>query len=88
MGAEVEHHPLVGRKELTAEDCGGVERPPDDSASLGSPKICAPARLNVFTKLKARGSVRRINMASVFLSGWAIPENNTGEIIHDRGELE
>ena len=69
------------RKKLTTEDFGGVELPPEDLASLGSKKICDPARLNVFLKLRAR-AVTLLDKAGVrFLSGWAIPEGKSQDII-------
>ena len=69
------------RRKLTAEDFGGIELPPEDLASLGSKKICDPARLNVFLKLKAR-AVTLLNKVGVrFLSGWAIPEDKASEVI-------
>lgn len=75
------------RKKLTAEDFGGVELPPDDLASLGSKKICDPVRINVFTKLKAR-AVNLLDKHGVrFLSGWAIPGDNAGEIIQGLCEI-
>ena len=70
------------RTKLTAEDFGGAELPPEDLASLGSKKICDPARLTVFSKLKAR-AVNLLNRHGVkFLSGWAIPEDKAGDIIN------
>ena len=35
------------RTKLTEEDFGGAELPPEDLASLGSKKICDPARLTL-----------------------------------------
>lgn len=71
------------RTKLTAEDFGGAELPPEDLASLGSKRICDPARLSVFTKLKAR-AVTLLNKHGVrFLSGWAIPEDKAGDIIQE-----
>ena len=75
------------RKKLTAEDFGGVELPPDDLASLGSKKICDPARLNVFTKLKARAFSLLDKHGVRFLSGWAIPEDKAGDIIQGLCEI-
>ena len=75
------------RKKLTAEDFGGVELPPDDLASLGSKKICDPARLNVFTKLKARAFSLLDKHGVRFLSGWAIPEDQAGDIIQGLCEI-
>ena len=70
------------RTKLTEEDFGGAELPPEDLASLGSKKICDPARLTVFSKLKAR-AVNLLNRHGVkFLSGWAIPEDKAGDIIN------
>ena len=70
------------RTKLTAEDFGGAELPPEDLASLGSKKICDPARLTVFSKLKAR-AVNLLNRHGVkFLSGWGIPEDKAGDIIN------
>ena len=70
------------RTKLTEEDFGGAELPPEDLASLGSKKICDPARLAVFSKLKAR-AVNLLNRHGVkFLSGWAIPEDKAGDIIN------
>ncbi len=70
------------RTKLTEEDFGGAELPPEDLASLGSKKICDPARLTVFSKLKAR-AVNLLNRHGVkFLSGWGIPEDKAGDIIN------
>ena len=57
------------RTKLTPEDFGGVALPPDELASLGSKKICDPAKLAVFTKLKSRalskGSAVSVTISSL-----------------------
>ena len=75
------------RKKLTAEDFDGIELPPDELASLDSKKICAPVRLNVFTKLKARAFSLLDKHGVRFLSGWAIPEDKAGDIIQGLCEI-
>lgn len=69
------------RRKLTAEDFGNVELPPEDLASLGSKKICDPAKLNVFSKLKAQAFSLLDRHGVRFLSGWALPEEKAEEII-------
>ena len=69
------------RSKLTAEDFGGVNLPPDELASLGSKKICDPTKIAVFLKLKARAFSLLDKHGVRFLSGWAIPEDKTSEVV-------
>ena len=72
------------RRKMTAEDLGGVNLPPCDLASLGSKRIADPETIKVFGTLKAR-AVNYLDRHGVrFMSGWAIPEDQAGEIV---GEL-
>ena len=71
------------RKKMTAEDMGGVNLPPEDLASLGSKRIADPETLKVFGTLKAR-AVNFLDRHGVrFIGGWAIPEEQAGEIIQE-----
>ena len=75
------------RTKLTAEDFSGIELPPDELASLGCKKICDPAKLAVFTKLKSRAFTLLDRHGVRFLSGWAIPEDKAGDIIKSLCEI-
>ena len=71
------------RKKMTAEDMGGVNLPPEDLASLDSKRIADPESIKVFGTLKAR-AVSFLDRHGVrFMSGWAIPEEQAGEIIQE-----
>lgn len=69
------------RRKLSPEDFGGVELPPEDVASLGSKRICDPARLCVFSTLKARAFSFLDRHGIRFLGGWGIPEGKAGDVI-------
>ena len=71
------------RRKMTAEDMGGVNLPPEDLASLGSKRIADPESLKIFATLKAR-AVSHLDRHGVrFLSGWAIPEEQAGNIVNE-----
>lgn len=69
------------RCKLVPEDFRGVELPPDDIASLGSKRICDPARLCIFNTLKARAFNLLDRHGIRFLGGWGIPEEKADMII-------
>lgn len=71
------------RRKMTAEDIGGANLPPEDLASLGSKRIADPETLKIFGTLKAR-AVNYLDRHGVrFMCGWAIPEEQAGEIIQE-----
>ena len=71
------------RRKMTAEDLGGANLPPEDLASLGSKRIADPETLKIFGTLKAR-AVNYLDRHGVrFMCGWAIPEEQAGEIIQE-----
>lgn len=73
----------TARRKLTAKDLNGAELPPDELASLGSKRICDPARLRIFGTLKARAVSLLERYGIRFLSAWAIPENKLDEIMQE-----
>ena len=71
------------RKKMTVEDMGGAQLPPEDLASLGSKRIADPETLKIFGTLKAR-AVNYLDRHGVrFMCGWAIPEEQAGEIVNE-----
>ena len=71
------------RRKMTAEDMGGGNLPPEDLASLGSKRIADPETLKIFGTLKAR-AVNYLDRHGVrFMCGWAIPEEQAGEIVQE-----
>ena len=71
------------RRKMSQEDLGGAELPPEDLASLGSKRIADPENLKVFGTLKARAFNYLDRHGVRFMSGWAIPEEKAGEIVHE-----
>ena len=71
------------RRKMTAEDMGGANLPPEDLASLGSKRIADPETLKVFGTLKARAFNYLDRHGVRFMCGWAIPEEQTGEIVNE-----
>jgi hypothetical protein len=64
-----------GRKKLTAEDLAlGPDVPPEDLVSLGSKRVCDPAQLNGFHRLKKQAERVCLAGGTRFLSGFAIPQ--------------
>lgn len=71
------------RRKMSAEDMGGANLPPEDLASLGSKRIADPETLKIFGTLKAR-AVNYLDRHGVrFMCGWAIPEEQAGEIVRE-----
>lgn len=71
------------RRKMTAEDMGGANLPPEDLASLGSKRIADPETLKIFGTLKARAVTYLDRHGVRFMCGWAIPEEQAGEIIQE-----
>ena len=71
------------RRKMSQEDLGGAELPPEDLASLGSKRIADPENLKVFGTLKARAFNYLDRHGVRFMSGWAIPEEKSGEIVQE-----
>lgn len=69
------------RRKLSPGDFGDVELPPEDIASLGSKRICDPAKLCIFSTLKARAFGFLDRQGIRFLGGWGIPEDKAGDVI-------
>ena len=67
-----------GRKKLTAEDLSlGADVPPEDLVSLGSKRVCDPAPIKVFQRLKQQAERICLTGGMRFLGGYAIPEERT-----------
>ena len=73
-------HIWSARKKLTPADFGSAELPPEQLASLGSKRICAPKDLRVFGTLKSRAVAMLDRIGVRFLGGWAIPVDRTNEV--------
>lgn len=71
------------RRKMSAEDMGGVNLPPEDLASLGSKRIADPETLKIFGTLKARAVTFLDRHGIRFMCGWAIPEEQAGEIVQE-----
>jgi hypothetical protein len=64
-----------GRKKLTADDLAlGADVPPEDLVSLGSKRVCDPAPLSGFHRLKKQAERICLAGGTRFLSGFAIPQ--------------
>ena len=75
------------RRKLVLEDFGNVELPPEDIASLGSKRVCDPARLCIFNTLKARAVSLLDRHGIRVLGGWGIPADKAGAIITELGVI-
>lgn len=81
-------HLWSGRRKLTPKDLIKVapeDIPPEEIASLGSKKICNPADLAVFSKLKRQAERLLLESGYRFLGGYGIPEDKLDEV---RNELQ
>lgn len=77
-----------GRKKLTAEDLAlGADVPPEDLVSLGSKRVCDPAPLNDFHRLKKQAERICLAGGTRFLSGFAIPQARAEAVANDLDAL-
>ena len=79
-----------GQVRLTADDLklgAGGEIPPEKIAQRGTKKICDPAKLNGFHRLKtdARRNLLRVGMP--FMNGHAIPVARTDDVVKKLDEI-
>lgn len=69
-------------RKLTASDFDSENQlPPFALASLGFKKICDPAHMAVFSRLKARAVSLLDRHAVRFLGGWAVPSTKVDGIL-------
>ena len=69
-------------RKLTASDFDSENQlPPSALASLGFKKICDPAHMAVFSRLKARAVSLLDRHAVRFLGGWAVPSTKVDSIL-------
>lgn len=69
-------------RKLTASDFDSENQlPPSALASLGFKKICDPAHMAVFSRLKARAVSLLDRHAVRFLGGWAVPSTKVDGIL-------
>ena len=77
----------TARKKLTPSDLGDAQLPPEDLASLGSKRVCNPDDLKAFGAIKGRAYSLLNRHGIRFLSGWAIPESKSQEILDELSHM-
>lgn len=80
-----------GQVRLTADDLklgAGGEIPPEKIAQLGTKKICDPAKLKGFHRLKtdARRNLLRVGMP--FMNGFAVPVSRIDDVVKKLEEIQ
>ena len=77
----------TARKKLSPSDLGDAQLPPEDLASLGSKRVCNPYDLKAFGTIKGRAFSLLNRHGILFLSGWAIPENKSQDILDELSHM-
>ncbi|WP_440494615.1 DUF3150 domain-containing protein [Serratia sarumanii] len=79
-----------GQTRLSASDLKlgeGGEIPPEKVAQLGSKKICDPAKLKGFHRLKTETRRLLLKFGMPFMNGFAVPVSKTDEICNKLNEI-
>ncbi|KGH27167.1 DUF3150 domain-containing protein [Comamonas thiooxydans] len=80
-----------GQVRLTADDLklgAGGEIPPEKIAQLGTKKICDPAQLKGFHRVKAETRRTLLRIGMKFMDGVAIPLSKMDEVCKKMGEVQ
>ncbi|MDW1951120.1 DUF3150 domain-containing protein, partial [Vibrio sp. 812(2023)] len=79
-----------GQTRLSASDLKlgeGGEIPPEKVAQLGSKKICDPAKLKGFHRLKTETRRLLLKFGMPFMNGFAVPVSKTDEICNKLNDI-